>query len=429
MTIDLTLKNCKLWYHRQLVDYGLAIDEGKISSITKDSRLPTSDEKIDCKGNIVLPGLIDVHVHFREPGYEWKEDWSTGSRAAAKGGITYVMEMPNTNPPTTTVERLKNKMELAKKKSVVNFGLYAGIGKDNITQIEELAKWVCGFKIYMAESTGDLKLTDYDLLEKAFSEVAKTGKVLCVHAEDQEIIEENKGKYQVNEPITHAYARPPEAEEKAIKKAIELAEKTRVKLHVCHLSSWKGLYQIEEAKTRGLDVTCETCPHYLYLTTEDMKRLGNLAKMNSPLRTKLDQDVLWKGIGNGTVNIYGSDHAPHLLKEKESDTPPSGVPGVETGLQLMLDAVDKGRIEFGTLLNMMYERPVSRFDLGNYGRIEKENNANLTIIDLNKEWEITRDELVTKCDWSPYEGWKGKGMPVMTIINGKILPQRHIRLT
>ena len=195
MVADTILKNCKIWYGNKLIEYGLALDEAKIVSISKDTGLPPSDEKINLKGNIILPGLTDIHVHFREPGLTWKGDWSTESKAALKGGITYIMEMPNTMPPTTTVERVLEKREFAKK-SVVNYGLYGGVSKDNIDQIVELAKHVKAFKIFMGKSTGTLILDKHDLVLKAFFEIAKANKIACVHAEDQEMMEKIGEKYK-----------------------------------------------------------------------------------------------------------------------------------------------------------------------------------------------------------------------------------------
>ncbi|MDI6826705.1 MAG: dihydroorotase family protein [Candidatus Aenigmarchaeota archaeon] len=421
MTVDLIIKNCKLWYREKTLAFGLAVDEGKIVSISKDVRLPRSDEKMNCKGRIVLPGLIDVHVHFREPGFTWKENWSTGSKAAAHGGITHVMDMPNTDPPTTTVRNLIEKKELAKK-SVVNFGLYAGVVEGNIDSIKDIANHCDAFKIYMSESTGGLKLDDNALLMKAFSNISKTNKVICVHAENQAMNERYLRIHRKSsDPFEYALARPIESEVIAIKDAIKMARQTKVKLHVCHVSSKKGLDLIKKSK-KDIDITCETCPHYLFMTQDDLKKIGTLAKINPPPRTKEDQLALWKGISNGTIDILASDHAPHTMEEKLQDIwlAPAGVPGVETTLQLMLNAVNRRMIGLERLVKLMHKTPVKRFGLIDYG-IEVGKNANLTIIDLKKEWKISNDDLLTKCGWSPYDGWKGKGMPVATIVNGNVV--------
>jgi len=422
MKVDLALKNCRIWCKKRLTKASLVIDKGKIISITK-SRLPASKKKIDCKGGIVLPGLIDVHVHFREPGLKYKEDWSTGSRAAARGGITYVMDMPNTIPPTITLRDLFDKKALAKK-SVVNFGLYAGISQKNLNYLKELSKQAVAFKLYMGETTGDLTVDDISLQIKAFTNVAKTKKVLAVHAENEKMIKHFYKNYKKEtDPVAYARSRPPESEVLAINDAIELAKQTNVKLHICHVSTKDGLSLIKRAKKNKVDVTCETCPHYLFMTEGDLREKRTLAKMNPPLRTERDQKALWKGIKSGKIDILASDHAPHTLQEKYQNIwfAPSGVPGVETSLQLMLNAVNKRMIKLERIVELMHDSPVKRFGLGNYGDIEVGNVANLTVIDLKNEWEISREDLVTKCGWSPYEGWEGKGMAVMTIINGKLI--------
>lgn len=419
MTVDLTIKNCKLWYRKKTIAFGVAIDEGKIVSISKDLKLPKSDQNINCRGKIVLPGLIDVHVHFREPGFTWKEDWSTGSKAAAHGGITHVMDMPNTDPPTTTVRNLIDKKELAKK-SVVNFGLYAGVIRENINEIKDLASHADAFKVYMSESTGGLKLDDNESIAKAFYNISKTNKVVCVHAENQAMSERFLRLHRKStDPFEYSLAKPVESEILAIKDAIEMARRAEVKLHVCHVTTKEGLKLIKKGK-KDVNITCETCPHYLFMTQNDLRNKGTLAKINPSLRTKEDQAALWKGISNGTIDILSSDHAPHTMEEKLQDIwiAPAGVPGVETTLQLMLNAVNKKMIRLERLVQLMHYNPVKRFGLTQYG-VEVGKTANLTIIDLKKEWKISNDDLLTKCKWSPYDGWKGKGMSVGTIVNGK----------
>ena len=424
MAVDLTLKNCKLWVDNKLINYGLAIDEGVVHSISKNVNLPESDENINCKGNIVLPGFVDAHVHFREPGMTWKEDWSTGSKAAAKGGITFVIDMPNTFPPTTTIETLERKLDIAEEKSCVNFGLNIGITDENLDQVEKLANKAHAFKIYLAETTGGLKLSGYDILTDVFIDIPKTNKLVCVHAEEQRIIDDLKEKYKdKNDPISYALSRPHEAEITAIKEVLAIAKNTDVKLHICHVTTDGGLDLIRKAKKEKMNVTCETCPHYLFMTRENMKQIGSFAKVNPPLRTKKDQNALWKGILDGTIDMIASDHAPHTFEEKSQDiwNAPAGIPGVETTLQLLLNTVNKKILSLEKLIELMHDNPVSRFGLANYGRIETGLTADLTIIDLKKEWKIKRDELATKCGWSPYEDWKGKGMPVITIVDGKIV--------
>jgi dihydroorotase len=239
-----------------------------------------------------------------------------------------------------------------------------------------------------------------------------------LHAEDQRVIEE----YSKKNP-TQSYYRQPEAEISAIKQAIEIAKQTGVKVHICHVTTKESLNLIGKAKTEKLNITCETCPHYLFMTEKDLKEKPAFVKINPPLRSKKDQIALWKGISDGTIDIIASDHAPHTYEEKSQDVSiaPSGVPGVETTLQLMLNAVNKRMVKLEKLVKLLHDNPIERFDLVDYGKIEVGNTANLTIIDLKKTWKISRDDLLTKCKWSPYEDWKGKGMPIMTIVNGNIV--------
>jgi len=413
------LENCRMWFENNFVETNIEIEYGIIKKIELDAKFKNKT-RINLNGELILPGLVDAHVHFREPGLTHKEDWLTGSRAAIKGGITYVIDMPNTIPPTSTVERILFKKELAEK-SLVNFGLNSVVSDNNIDQIQELASYVTAFKIFMGQSTGNLKLND-KLFLKAFSEVSKTEKVLCVHAEDQEINDKFHAKYKdSDDPIAYAYSRPPESEIKAIDDAIEFAEYTGVRLHVCHVTTKKSLRLINRAKKHNVDVTCETCPHYLFMTQEDLKDKKAFAKMNPPLRTKQDQKALWKGLRDGTIDMIVSDHAPHTLEEKSKNiwSAPAGVPGVETTLPLMLNAVNEGKITLDRLIKLMHDNPVKRFDLYDHGNIKVGNRANITIINLDKKWVISRENLKTKCGWSSYEGLEGMG-DIMGVIVGDL---------
>jgi len=261
------------------------------------------------------------------------------------------------------------------------------------------------------------------LIMKAFDKISKTDKVVCVHAENRKMNERFLKMYKnKDDPLAYAKSRPRESEILAINDAVGMAKQTKVKLHVCHVTTKEGLDLIRKAK-KSVDVTCETCPHYLFMTQEDLKKKETLAKMNPPLRTREDQVALWKGISDGTIDILASDHAPHTLEEKYQDfwLAPAGVPGVETILPLMLNSVNKRRIGLKKVVELMHDNPVKRFGLGNYGHIETGNDVNLTVIDLKKKWKISREDLLTKCEWSPYEGWEVKGIPVMTIINGNVV--------
>ena len=342
-------------------------------------------EVIDAKGKIVIPGIIDPHVHIREPGLTHKEDFQSGSRAAAKGGITTFLDMPNTMPPTTNAERLEEKRRLARK-SVVNYGFHFGSTLDNLDEIKN-AKNIASVKIYMDPTTGDLKIEDLGVIEDIF----KTGRMIALHAEGDNI-----------------------------KKIIEIIKKTGKKAYFCHVSSEKELQFTQDHETKN-NVLVEVTPQHLFLTSEDAEKLGSLAEMKPRLKARRDQEALWKGIREGTVDTIGTDHAPHLLEEKRKVSFPYGIPGLETMLPLMLNAVNEGRLELKTLVKLCCENPAKIFKIKSKGFIKEGYDADLTIVDMPLVKEVKNEELETKCKWSPFNGWKLKGWPVMTIVNGNIV--------
>ncbi len=319
----------------------VAIEDGKIAKIDKN----LSGEKIDCTGKLILPGAIDIHVHFRDFSEKHKEDWYTGSRAAAKGGVTAVFDMVNNDPPITTCERLMKKKDLAKK-SVVNYGLYFGLCSGNLDEktLKKVAPHVCGFKLTMCRTTGDLLLTDPVLQKRSFEEVKKTGKTIVVHAEDQETIDTatNLHKNRIDF-LSHADSRPHLAESKAVKYAISCAKEYGTLTHLTHISTKTALDLIRDAKYVGLDVTCDTCPTYMFFTRDNLEKMGSFCKMNPPVREKEDVETIWEDINNSIIDIISTDHAPHTIEEKEKNfrTAPSGVPSVEMRVPLLLDAVNK----------------------------------------------------------------------------------------
>ena len=426
MTYDLVLKNATILDRDSTGVYDVGIGDGIIRAIGTGL---SGRMEIDLEGLYALPGLVDPHVHFRGGRQRHKETFYSGSRAARHGGITYVLDMPNNDPPITTPERLRKKRGIAQRDSVVNFGLYAAVTPESLPHLQQLAPLVIAFKLFMGESTGKINYP-YNRLPEAFEAVAKTGKLLCVHAEDQRMLDQGKKEYEhITDPMAHALARAPEAEVEAIRHALQLADQYEVPLHVCHLTTRKGSELIQQARLRGVDVTCETCPHYLFMTLDGLLRLGPYAKMNPPLRNQEDQDALWEGIRNGTITLIASDHAPHTRREKDKGLgniwlAPSGVPGVETTLLLLLNAVNEEKLSLRQLVRLMHDNPVERFGLGRYGYIEEGNTANLTIVDLDAPWEIRDRKLRTKCGWSPYSKIDrlshGKGRPVMTVINGRV---------
>lgn len=399
------IKGAKVFCKGALVDKDIFIENGKIVE-------KCSGDVFNASGLVVLPGMIDCHVHFREPGLTQKEDFLTGSRAAAKGGVTTIIDMPNNNPPTTTSAALEQKRQLAKK-SIVNYGFYFGATSDNITEINK-SKNVAGIKVYMGSSTGNLLVTDEAALHRIFS----CGRLITVHAEDEGMIKRNVEIYKhEHNPEIHCKIRSNEVAASAVKKAIEIARAHNARLHIAHVSTKEELALISGEK----NVTCEVSPHHLFLTADAMK-MGNFAKMNPPLRSSEDVAALWKAINDGIITCIATDHAPHLPAEKEQDywKAPAGVPGVETMLPMMMNAVSEGRLSLQQLVKLCSENPAKLMGLKEKGSIEQGFDADLVIADLKKEETIKNSDIVSKCHWTLFDGMKVRGRVIATVVNGEL---------
>lgn len=330
---------------------------------------------------IKLPGIIDAHVHLRDPGATKKEDFYTGTCAALAGGVVTVIDMPNNPFPTTSLRALRRKEKLAAQKCVCNYGFYFGASNRNWSLNKAASQKTFGLKIYMDHTTGPLLIEDLKVLENHFRTWPKE-KPILVHAEDA-----------------------------TLAKAIGLALTYKKWLHVCHVSQASELELIKMAKKIGGKITCEVTPHHLFLTKKDGKCLGSLGKMRPPLRTKEDQQALWWGINNGWIDYIATDHAPHTIKEKRSNNPPNGVPGLETMLPLLLTAVAQKRLSLRRLTELTSLNPAKLLNI-------KLKNCWIEV-DLDKIWIIEDRELKTKCGWSPFAGWKVKGKLVRVFIKGK----------
>ena len=378
--MSLLIKNSKIFTKGILINKNIFIEKDKIRKITNQNL--KADKVINAKNKVVLPGLIDSHVHFREPGLTHKEDFLTGSKAAAAGGITTFLDMQNTKPPTTNLERLEEKRRLARK-SIVNYGFHFGATKDNIAEIEKV-KNVASIKIYMDYTTGDLIITGKDILKKIFQiQIIKT-----IHAETEHIIQ-----------------------------AIGLGKNS--KLYFCHVSSKEELDYILKNKTNNVFI--EVTPHHLFLTAQNANELASFAEMKPSLKTKEDQIALWEAIKNNKVDAIATDHAPHTKEEKLHINYPFGVPGCETMLPLLLNAVNDNLLTIKKLVQLCCENPAKIFKIKGKGFIEEGFDADLTIVDMNLEREVNNDNLFTKCGWSPFNGFKLKGWPVMTLVNGNVV--------
>ncbi len=414
---DLVIKNARIFINDAIQPAEIAIDNGKIARIGKTIGTEEVDRIIDAKGALVLPGAIDVHVHFRDPGMTRKEDWYTGSCAAAAGGVTTVIDHPNTIPPTVDPDSFKIKKKEAKK-SIIDYGINAGV-TGNLKHLKPL--WELGAtsfgEIFMAESTGRLNVNDMTLKEAC--EIIETlGAVACIHAEDEEtrkkFVHILKGNLA---PESYSKSRPPVSEKIAVEKAIKLAGGS--KLHFCHISAGESLEAIRKAKNENRNITCEVTPHHLFLSKKDWRRLGTLGKMNPPLRDFHDQQSLWTGLNDGTVDVIASDHAPHLEPEKMTDiwSAPAGVPGVETLLPLMLMAVKRNLLTLKRLIEVTSLNPARIFGLRK-GVLAPGFDADLII--GGSVQHIRKEKMHSKAGWTPYNGMEGI-FPRMTLSCGDVV--------
>ena len=414
----LLIKNGTLITSSKVYKSDILIEDGIIKKISPQ----INDECIniiDASNLHVMPGAIDPQVHFREPGLTHKEDIHHGSRAAVAGGVTTFFEMPNTNPATISVELLNKKNEIAKNTSMANYSFFIGATHNNIEEIKKINN-NCGIKIFMGSSTGTLLVDDERALEKIF---ANATRVIAVHAEDEDILNKTAQKIKPTKFSDHVKMRPVEAAVAATKKAIKYALKYNKKLHILHLSTAEEVEIIRQHKSTNL-ITAETTPQHLLLEAPDIyNRIGSLGQMNPPIREKYHQDELWNGLRDGTINCIATDHAPHTLEEKNNpyDKAPAGMPGVETSLPLMLNQVTKGKIELTDVVKWMCENVTKIYGIKNKGFIKPGYDADITIIDMNKEKTIKGNQMQSKCGWSAFDNQRLKGWPVTTIVNGNVV--------
>ncbi|MFH1102026.1 MAG: dihydroorotase [Methanobacteriota archaeon] len=375
----------------------LGIQQGKIAAVKKNLK---AEKHIDVGNKLILPAGVDLHVHFRDPGLTHKEDFFTGSRAAAFGGITYVGDMPNTKPPTTTLVALKNKKKCASKKSVIDFGIYAGVTDANRKNLSRLALHCSGFKIYLGSTTHSVQLTG-SYLPEVFRVLAKTKKVTLIHAEQEQCLQQHT--LVERSLLDHMQAHPVFCEETAITSILRHAKKIPVRAHICHLSSTKG---VELVKKRPANVTVGVTPHHLLLESEAVQSRYTWYKVNPPIRTNADRESLWKSVNTRVIDVVESDHAPHTLKEKEMDfdKAPSGVPGVETMYPLLLALVKQDKLSFQRLISLICEKPAEILRIPK-GTLAVGRDADFIVVDFKNMSMIHGASLHSKSLWTPFEGW------------------------
>ncbi len=436
MKADLVVKNGLIVTPESTTPGGVAILNGKIVAVGANEALPDAKEVMDVGGRHILPGLIDAHVHFRDPGMTHKEDFGTGSTAAVCGGITTVLDMPNVIPPTENAQRVREKKAIAESKALCDFGLYGVVYQTNADDVIPMAEaGVIGYKIFFGETVGNLPYPDDGMCFEVFQNITKSGLRLAVHAENRPIQHywTNKMKEEgKSDPIYWEQTRPALCEAEAINHLIFLAQNFNTKLHVVHTTTKQGAWMIRDAKARGQDVTGETGPHYLLRVSSDLAEVGPLLKMNPPVRSKDHQDVLWDALLNGYLDMIATDHSPHTLEEKGCDVNGkmfknaiwdciSGFCGVETGVPLMLNEVNKGRMSLNHYVRLASENPAKIWQMyPKKGAIAVGSDGDLTIVDMDKEMVVDPLKLHSKNNPTPWGGWKLKGVPVATIVRGHV---------
>ncbi|MEJ1932972.1 dihydroorotase [Nostoc sp. NIES-2111] len=374
--------------------------------------------EIDAEGLTLLPGVIDPQVHFREPGLEHKEDLFTASCACAKGGVTSFLEMPNTRPLTTNQEALNDKLRRAAQKSLVNYGFFIGATGENTPDLIS-AHPTPGIKIFMGSMHGQLLVDQETILDSIF---AQGQRLIAVHAEDQDRINQRRQQFAgIQDPAIHSQIQDNQAALLATQLALKLSKKYQRRLHILHMSTADEAELLRQDKPSW--VTAEVTPQHLVLNTSAYERIGTLAQMNPPLRSPHDNEVLWQALRDGVIDFIATDHAPHTLEEKAQPYPnsPSGMPGVETSLAVMLTAAMEGKCRVAQVVNWMSTAVAKAYGIPNKGAIAPGYDADLVLVDLNTYRPVLREELLTKCHWSPFEGWNLTGWAVTTIVGGEIV--------
>jgi dihydroorotase len=394
----------------------IGVRDGRVAEIGA-LRGAAAAERVDCRGLHILPGVIDSQVHFREPGFEHKEDLETGSRAAVLGGVTAVFEMPNTEPTTTSPDALADKLRRAKGRMHCDFAFWVGGAHDNVNDIPELERLpgAAGIKVFMGSSTGRLLVADD---EGVLAILKKTRRRAAFHSEDEARLNERKRLRVAGDPSSHPVWRDEIAALRSTERLIRLARVARAQVHVLHISTRQEMEFLASAKDVA---SSEATPHHLTLSAEDYARLGTKLQMNPPVRGREHRDAIWRGLEQGVVDVLGSDHAPHTLQEKAKPYPesPSGMPGVQTLVPIMLTHVNAGRLSLERFVDLTSAGPQRLFGVVGKGRIAAGYDADFTIVDLKRSETIRDSWIASRCGWTPYEGKQVTGWPVGTFVRGR----------
>lgn len=416
-SFDLILKGGTIVNHDGIGEADIGIRDGRIVHIGYIGS-EAAGQVISVTGLHVLPGVIDSQVHFREPGGEHKETLGTGSQAAVMGGVTAVFEMPNTNPLTTSADALADKIRRGRETMYCDFAFYVGATRENIADIPDLERLPgsAGIKVFIGSSTGNLLVDDEESLSRVIAALSRRA---AFHSEDEARLIERKGVRREGDPLSHTEWRDPEAALISTRLLLKLAREHGKRVHVLHISTGDEMRLLAEHKDVA---SVEATPQHLTLTTpEAYEKLGTLAQMNPPLRDAAHQDGLWWGIEQGVVDVLGSDHAPHTLEEKAEPYPksPSGMPGVQTLVPVMLDHVNAGKLSLQRFVDLTSHGPQRIFGMARKGRIAAGYDADFTIVDLKAERVIENDQVASKSGWTPFDGKRVTGWPKGTIIRGR----------
>jgi dihydroorotase len=416
--MDIFLKNALIYHEGEFKQLNIGIEKDRFAYI--GSEVKTAENTIDCKGLHIFPGAIDTQVHFREPGLTHKETIESGSLSALHGGITGFFEMPNTKPPTTDVAAIQEKMDIADKTSYCDYAFYAGATQNNLKDLQQMEKLpgVCGIKIFMGSSTGSLLLYAEDDLKNI---LANTTSNIAIHAEDEDrMISRKDIAVKAAHPRAHPEWRDTLSAILATEKILRLAKETNRKVHVLHITTKEEVHLLRHFKDVA---TFEITPQHLYLEAPDCyNRLGTLAQMNPPIRGIEHREALWMAVRESICDVIGSDHAPHTLEEKQKPYPesPSGMPGVQTLLPLLLNAVHLQKLSLEQVVELVSVNPIKKFGITSRNLIVEGGDATLTVVNMNQEWNVTKAWLKSKCGWSPFENQKLKGQPTGVISHGQI---------
>jgi dihydroorotase len=415
---SLIIKGGSCYINGKLEKTDIALSGNKIKKIGKIEL--NSSKVFDATDKLVLPGIIDTQVHFREPGSTDREDLESGSRAAVLGGITSVFEMPNTNPPTSNLAEFEKKLNLAKDRMHCNYAFYFGATPDNVDQLSKLKnlKGCCGVKLFAGSSTGKLLVAKEEDIEKVIS---NSDRVVSIHSEDEEILNLRKKFIKEGDVHSHPEWRNTECAMSSTRRVVKIAERYNKRIHVLHITTRE---EVDFLAMHKKNVTFEITPQHLTLYAPDCyDKLGTFAQMNPPIRKKEHYDRLWTAVKNSIVDVLGSDHAPHSKEDKEKKYPgsPSGMPGVQTILPIMLNHINNKKLSLEQLIKLMCENPCKIFSIQNKGYIKEGFDADLTIVDMNKKKIIKNEMMATKCGWTPFHDMAIKGFPFATIINGKMV--------